>query len=69
MNDNSKVAVYQDCPDLEVRLVARENPTGKAEAIFIPADCCYSILCQPCLLSGTTRRRSREQQLNHKATK
>jgi len=65
MNDNSKVAVYQDCPDLELRLVARQTQRGKAEAIFIPADCCYSILCQPCLL----RRRSREQQLNHKATK
>ena len=64
MEHNSKVQVYQDCPDLRVRLVARENTTGKAEAVFTPADCCYSPLCYPCLL----RRTNREQQVNHNDT-
>jgi len=61
VDGDSKVSVYQDCPDLHLRLVAREHQRGKLVRIFIPADCSYSPLCYPCLI----RRRDREQQLDH----
>lgn len=59
---DSQVKVYQQCPDLETRLVAKEKHRGKAQAVLIPVDCPYSPLCYPCL----TRRRNRERQIGNK---
>lgn len=56
-NHNGPVKIFQECPDLGLRLVAITSPESQPKAVPIPLDCAYSPLCQGCL----TRRHWRQE--------